>query len=254
MPHLLNLLLLFCLFSETSPILVIGIKGDRVVFSCGYEGSEIPDVVLSRSGIMDVCETEECRGRVFKEGNCDVVINNLIFSDAGKYTLRIYYNNGLEPQIKIYQLCVDDEVSVNMGEQLKLDVLLSEADEVQHQSRRSTDWRKVWSRSDGVQSQRISIRDRNLIISNFTARDTGTYEVLDSEGEILIMVKVRVSSTASAKTGSKGKLNNTNDDTEEHNPCLLPEELQVVQIGLSVFFLILVAVKRRQILHHLNIV
>ncbi|XP_059364934.1 uncharacterized protein LOC132103883 [Carassius carassius] len=221
MPHLLNLLLLFCLFSETTPIFVIGRKGDSVALSCGYEGSEIPDIVLSRSGDISVCETEECRGRVFKEGNCDVVIKNLIFSDAGKYTLRIYYNNGLEPQIKIYQLCVDDEVSVNIGEQLKLDVLLSEADKVQHQSRRSTDWKEDWSRSDGVQSQRISIRDRNLIISNFTARDAGTYEVLDSKGEILIMVKVRVSSTASAKSGSRGKLNNTdehsNDNTEEHS-------------------------------------
>lgn len=80
---------------------------------------------------------------------------------------------------------------MNIGEQLKLDVLLSEADKVQHQSRRSTEWMKVWSRSDGVQSQPMTIRDRNLIISNFTARDTGSYRVLDPSGETLITVTVR---------------------------------------------------------------
>ncbi len=79
---------------------------------------------------------------------------------------------------------------MKIGEELKLDVLLPNADKVQHQSRRSTGWREDWSRTDGVQSERMTIRDRNLIISNFTARDAGTYEVLDSEGNILIMLTV----------------------------------------------------------------
>uniref|UniRef100_A0A671MI13 Immunoglobulin V-set domain-containing protein n=1 Tax=Sinocyclocheilus anshuiensis TaxID=1608454 RepID=A0A671MI13_9TELE len=87
-------------------------------------------------------------------------------------------------------MLVHNEVSVKTGEELKLDVLLSNADKVQHQSRRSTEWMKDWSRTDGVQSERMTIRDRNLIISNFTARDAGTYRVLDPDGEILITVTV----------------------------------------------------------------
>ncbi len=80
---------------------------------------------------------------------------------------------------------------MKIGEELKLDVLLPNADKVQHQSRRSTGWKEDWSRTDGVQSERIIIRDRNLIINEFTARDAGSYEVLDPDGEILITVKVR---------------------------------------------------------------
>ncbi len=84
-----------------------------------------------------------------------------------------------------------DEVSVKIGEQLKLDVLLLNADKVQHQSRRSTGWKEVWSRTDRVQRERIIIRDGNLVINEFTSRDAGTYEVLDSEGNILIMLTVK---------------------------------------------------------------
>ncbi len=80
---------------------------------------------------------------------------------------------------------------MKIGEELKLDVLLPNADKVQHQSRRSTGWREDWSRTDGVQSERIIIRDGNLIINEFTARDAGSYEVLDPDGEPLITVKVR---------------------------------------------------------------
>ncbi|XP_016375585.1 uncharacterized protein LOC107714285 [Sinocyclocheilus rhinocerous] len=197
---------------KTSTIPVKGEKGGNVTLTCEYEAKDILDISLnSRSENIDVCQDEECSVRVFKEGNCDVVIKNLSFSDAGKYYLHVYYNNDqteLERLIRTYQLHIHDEISVSIGEQLELDVLLSEADKVQHQSRRSTEWMKVWSRSDGVQSERITIRDRNLIISNFTARDAGTYRVLDSEGEILITVTV----TESGKQSTE-KL----DDTEQHS-------------------------------------
>ncbi len=79
---------------------------------------------------------------------------------------------------------------MKIGEELNLDVLLSNTDKVQHQSRRSTEWMKVWSRTDGVQSEQLNIRDGNLIINEFTARDAGSYRVLDFEGNILITVTV----------------------------------------------------------------
>ncbi|KAL0150837.1 hypothetical protein M9458_053856 [Cirrhinus mrigala] len=84
-----------------------------------------------------------------------------------------------------------DEISVQIGEELNGDVLLPNADKVQHQSRSSTEWMKVWRGSSGVQSERMTISDGNLIISNFTARDGGSYRVLDPSGKALITVKVR---------------------------------------------------------------
>uniref|UniRef100_A0A673I348 Immunoglobulin V-set domain-containing protein n=1 Tax=Sinocyclocheilus rhinocerous TaxID=307959 RepID=A0A673I348_9TELE len=82
------------------------------------------------------------------------------------------------------------EFSVKISEKLKLDVLLSNADKVQHHSRRSTEWKDVWKRGHGVQNDQLNDRDGNLIINNFTASDAGIYRVLDSEGELLITVTV----------------------------------------------------------------
>ncbi len=79
---------------------------------------------------------------------------------------------------------------MKISEELKLDVLLSDADKVQHQSRRSTEWKEVWKRGHGVQNDQLNDRDGNMIINNFTANDAGTYRVLDPEGEILITVNV----------------------------------------------------------------
>ncbi|KAL0167323.1 hypothetical protein M9458_039167, partial [Cirrhinus mrigala] len=81
------------------------------------------------------------------------------------------------------------KISVKIGEELKLDVLLPDADKVQHQSRSSTEWMEVWRSSNGVQSERMTIRDGNLTISHFTAKDEGTYRVLEPDKEILITVK-----------------------------------------------------------------
>ncbi|XP_048059256.1 uncharacterized protein LOC125275942 [Megalobrama amblycephala] len=192
----LNLLLL-CLFtfSETSTIPVTGKKGSNVTLPCQYEASKISHINLSRfSKIIPVCENEECEsgnGRVFKEGSCDIIIKDLIFSDAGKYILRVYNDDGQKVLKRIYQLCIHDEISVKKGEQLKMDVLLVNADKVQHQGRRSTGWKEDWKSSEGVQNDRMTFRDGKLIISNFTSTDAGTYEVLDSEGEILIMFTVK---------------------------------------------------------------
>ncbi|KAK7138405.1 hypothetical protein R3I94_013885 [Phoxinus phoxinus] len=88
-----------------------------------------------------------------------------------------------------------------------MDVLWINADKVVHWARRSTGQKEDWSRGHGVRRDRMTIRDNNLIINNFTATDAGTYEVLDSEGEILIMVTVTES-----RTGSVDELNYINDD------------------------------------------
>ncbi|KAK2887752.1 hypothetical protein Q8A67_015980 [Cirrhinus molitorella] len=97
-----------------------------------------------------------------------------------------------------------DEISVKKGEELKLGVLLSNAYKVVHWTKRSTGRKEDWIRSHGVRRDRMTIRDGNLIINNFTASDAGTYEVLDIEGQILIMVTV--TDEISVKTGEQLKL------------------------------------------------
>ena len=81
-----------------------------------------------------------------------------------------------------------DDISVKKGEDLKLDVLLINADKVERNS--SEGWTEVWTRGHGVNSDRLNDSDGNLIINEFTANDTGTYRVLDSNNKTLITVSV----------------------------------------------------------------
>ncbi|XP_042610742.1 uncharacterized protein LOC109066904 isoform X2 [Cyprinus carpio] len=181
-------------------------KGGIATLSCEVEGNDITDInIIRMSKNISVCQTEKCSGRIFKKRVCDVVIEDLRFSDAGKYILRFVYKNY---PAKTYHLQIHDEVSVKIGEELKLDVLLPNADKVETNS--SGEWREVWKRGHGVCCERMTDRDGNLSIKEFTSNDTGTYRVLDSEGETLITVTV--TDTLSA-TQSKDKL-----DTDDEQP------------------------------------
>ncbi len=85
---------------------------------------------------------------------------------------------------------------MKIGEKLKLDVLLPNAHKVEHQNKTRPEWTEVWSRSDGVQSERLTDTDGNLSINNVSASDLGSYRVQDSEGAILITVTVTGERTA----------------------------------------------------------
>ncbi|ROL44072.1 hypothetical protein DPX16_1088 [Anabarilius grahami] len=200
----------------TPPIPVPGIKGGNATLSCEFEDHEISVIALiRRSKNILVCKNEECKsenGKVFKKGSCDIVLKDLSYSDAGTYILKVYYKNNqteVDKQVMEYNLHIQDEISVKTGEKVKLDVLLTSADKVQHQNSNSTEWTEVWTRGDEVQSNRLNVNDGNLIISWFTANDTGTYRVLDSNNEILITVTVTITESSDE---SKGKPN----DTEQH--------------------------------------
>ncbi|XP_052389115.1 uncharacterized protein LOC127935356 isoform X3 [Carassius gibelio] len=253
------LLLLFCqvYHSETSSISVSGEKGGNIRLRCEHEDDNIVQIDLFKlsdniSRFISVCETEECSGRVFKEGNCDVVIKNLIFSDAGKYTLDIYYDNDqteLEPnndrtvpreQKKwTYQLHIHDEISVKTGEELKMSVLVSDADKVKTNS--SGEWKEVWTRDHGVQSDRMNDdNDGNLIIKSFLDSDAGTYRVLDTEGEILITV------TASGTE----LLEKHKNDTGQHKNWIVPV---VVCLLILAVIVISVFIWRRQHRDHTQV-
>lgn len=70
-----------------------------------------------------------------------------------------------------------------------MSVLVSDADKVKTNS--SGEWKEVWTRDHGVQSDRMNDdNDGNLIIKSFLDSDAGTYRVLDTEGEILITVTI----------------------------------------------------------------
>ncbi|XP_050960232.1 uncharacterized protein LOC127161527 [Labeo rohita] len=217
----LNLLLLFCFVSHggtTQPDLksVKGKKGGSVKLECKLENNEVVNLIR-RSKIILYCQNEECEPNtenvqgICKGGACDIYINNLSFSDAGKYILR--FTNCLteeEQQIRTYQLHIQDEISVKIGEELKLDIL-SNAEVVEHQDKTSKEWIKVWSRNKGVQSDRMNDTDGNLTIISFTSNDTGMYSILESDGQPLITVTVTVSSTE-----LKGKQDKTHED-KTHN-------------------------------------
>ena len=85
---------MLCVFAGSSDKAVSGIKGGNVSLSCGSEDREIVEIRLySVLKNIPVCEKKNCSGRVFKEGSCDVVIKDLIYRDAGKHFIYVYYNN-----------------------------------------------------------------------------------------------------------------------------------------------------------------
>uniref|UniRef100_A0A8C1UZM7 Uncharacterized protein n=1 Tax=Cyprinus carpio TaxID=7962 RepID=A0A8C1UZM7_CYPCA len=83
-----------------------------------------------------------------------------------------------------------NDISVKIGEELKLDVLLPDARQVMHQNISSTEWKKVWKRDSksraNITHDRLNDSNGTLSIKEFTADDAGTYRVLGFEGEILI--------------------------------------------------------------------
>ncbi|XP_048066981.1 uncharacterized protein LOC125280466 isoform X2 [Megalobrama amblycephala] len=172
-------------------------------------------------------------------GACDVIIKDLRLSDAGKYILNVYDINAksvLEPQIRTYQLHIYGDISVKIGERLKLDVLLPDAHQVMHQNKSSTEWKEVWIRESksrvNVNHDRPNNRYGTLTIKEFTSDDEGTYRVLDFDGEILITVTV---------TESKGKLKNTDDNKKNNHWGLFWSAGLFVLVVFSLPVLILIA-------------
>ncbi|XP_048059251.1 uncharacterized protein LOC125275938 isoform X3 [Megalobrama amblycephala] len=127
-----------------------------------------------------------------------------------------------------------DEISVKTGEQLKMDVLLINADKVEKNS--SGEWTEVWTRGHGVSSDRLTDSNETLTIKEFRATDTGTYRVLDSNNETLITVTVTESGTGSVG-GQQGDTEHMYWFWRVGLPVIL-----LVLVGVIVF----VVIKKRQ--------
>ncbi|XP_051728033.1 uncharacterized protein LOC127500696 [Ctenopharyngodon idella] len=195
-----------------------GEKGGNVTLTCEFKDHNISQFELHNQIGDIVCENEECTSKFVKKGSCDVIIKNLSFSDAGRYTLTVYYDEGqteVEKKIKEYHLHIHGNISAKIDKPLKLDVLLINADKVEKNS--NGEWTEVWKSQKGVSSDRLIDSDGNLIINNFTATDAGTYRVLDSDGEIWITLTITESSPES---GSKGGQRDTKNDHEQLKPNL----------------------------------
>ncbi|XP_073678578.1 uncharacterized protein [Garra rufa] len=204
--NLLQLLLFYLIHHtettsvETTPVTVKGEKGDNATLPCQFEARDIFKIDLWRTKKIFSCQNISCESGRFKKENCDVVIKNVSFSDAGKYTLRVHYNNDqtvLKERTTTYQLHIHDMISLKKGEEQKLDVLLSNTYKVLHQPIESTEWKEVWNRANDSKA------------NDFLANETGTYNVLDFKGNILITVTV--TGTGSSETLNKDdKHNGTN--------------------------------------------
>ncbi|XP_051949453.1 uncharacterized protein LOC127620303 [Xyrauchen texanus] len=194
----------FVAFDEsTREILVIGKKDHNVTLPCNATSNQSFDIhFYNRTKKMNVCQSEECNGPVFKSGNCDIVLKNVTFTDAGKYSLKIYLTDS-DTVSKVlfdgtYQLQIDDETSVKKGDDLILDVVLSNADIVEHQLNTSSEWISVWKRGEDP-TGRVTDINGVLNITGFTDSDAGIYRVLNSNEQILIKINVTENVTASGK-------------------------------------------------------
>ncbi len=109
------------MFAAATSIHVTGKKGGNATLKCEFDARDIFDVFLkSLSKDIPVCKTEECSGRVFKKGACDVIIKDLRLRDAGKYILRIHYFNDqaeYERQTTEYHLHIDGKVKTDQNHQ-----------------------------------------------------------------------------------------------------------------------------------------
>lgn len=83
-----------------------------------------------------------------------------------------------------------DEISVKIGSNSTLDILMPYAYYVMHQNNTSTVWEEVWKRGQGVRSYHLNDSDGKLTLNAFASSDAGKYKVVDSEGKILITVTI----------------------------------------------------------------
>lgn len=204
--------LLWCLtfllfiFPGASSLTVAGQIGGSITLPCNSSNREDFSTLLTFGPKIAYGFNQDkyYEDRVHESGSCDLILQDLKSTDAGKYISKVYASGQL-PNIYTYDIHVYVTLTGQKGEELMFDDLPREAENVTHLTNASCT--EVWRRGQGVLTDRLIDKNGCLTIKNFTSSDAGTYRVLNSTEEILVTVRV-----TEFRTESKDKLDSTHED------------------------------------------
>ncbi|KTF89872.1 hypothetical protein cypCar_00022300 [Cyprinus carpio] len=192
-----------------SSLTVTGQKGGNITLPCNSSNREDLYMVLTFGSktAYGTGQSKYYEHRVHKSGNCNLILQDLKTTDAGKYNFKVYASGQLLGSY-IFDICVNVHVTARVGEEVMFDDLPRDAESVECLTNTSSI--DVWRREQGVLTDRLTDSDGHLIIKNFTSSDAGTYRVLDSTGGVLVTVTL-----TEWGTESKDKQDSTRDDKTE---------------------------------------
>ncbi|XP_016375592.1 uncharacterized protein LOC107714293 [Sinocyclocheilus rhinocerous] len=242
-------LMFFLLFflPRASSLTVTGQKDGYITLPCNssYRGDLSTVLVFGSTTAYGNHQNEHFRGRVHKSGNCDLILQPLKTTDAGKYTLHVNANG--QPKSYSYDVHVNVNLTARVGEEVKFDYLPRDAESVKHFT--NTDLIDVWRREQGFLTDRLTDKNGRPTIKNFTSSDAGTYRVLNKTGGILVTVTV----TTESGTASKDKQDRTRDDktdgTERAHVCPW-SVIGVVGVLIIVFIVFMIHQYRKKNKEH----
>ncbi|XP_048059275.1 uncharacterized protein LOC125275955 isoform X2 [Megalobrama amblycephala] len=174
--------LLLCL-PGAAALTLQGQKDGTVTFPCSNTRENVSVRLTYGSKIAyGISQNREYHGRVQKSGNCNLTLQKLRTTDAGRYILHLY-DNGVSSS-NSYDVHIICYISGWKGKELMFDELPQEAERVEHYS--ATGWTEMWRREQDV--NRLTDKNGFLTINNFTSSDAGTYRVLNEGGVTLVTV------------------------------------------------------------------
>ncbi|XP_058609742.1 uncharacterized protein LOC131525804 [Onychostoma macrolepis] len=229
---------LLFIFLGAASLPVEGRKGGSITLPCSLTKRENLSTVLTFGPItaFGAGQDGHFSGRVHKSGSCDLILQDLKTTDAGKYILKVYDDSGLISNS--YDVHVNVTLTGQKGEELMFE-LPREAENVTHLT--NAGCTEVWRRGRGVLTDRLTHKNDCLTIKNLSSSDAGLYRVLNKSGGILVTVTVTESST-----GSKDKLDSTHED-ETHDTGRVPVWVGIVIGVVALVALIVFAIiKSRQ--------
>ncbi|KAF4100998.1 hypothetical protein G5714_019194 [Onychostoma macrolepis] len=141
---------------------VEGQKGDNITLPCLKTREDFTTLLkFGSKTAYGAGQDGHFRGRVHESGSCDLILQGLKTTDAGKYMADVYDNSGV-----ISSNSYDVHVKVSLTGR--------------------KDCTEVWRRGQGVLTDRLTHKNDRLSIESFSSSGAGTYRVLNSTGGILV--------------------------------------------------------------------
>ncbi|XP_042632090.1 uncharacterized protein LOC109078864 [Cyprinus carpio] len=217
-----------------SSLTVTGQKGGNITLPCNSSNREDLYMVLTFGSktAYGTGQSKYYEHRVHKSGNCNLILQDLKTTDAGKYNFKVYASGQLLGSY-IFDICVNVHVTARVGEEVMFDDLPRDAESVECLTNTSSI--DVWRREQGVLTDRLTDSDGHLIIKNFRSSDAGTYRVLDSTGGVLVTVTL-----TEWGTESKDKQDSTRDDKTESTKRVYVCIAVLVLLALIAFTLFMI--------------